>query len=148
MADPKQKFKQLMEIIVEREFSATQQDMFYMEGEEIIDRLFKANSVDSLTQEMVANNSAYGLVSPSMVDVVKAGADFMGVIIAGFSFYLSFKQFKSAEKKTGSTQDSRYQTLERLQLLRDDSIKHGMSDATKQIVAKYEQQIVDFLDTI
>ncbi len=97
----KSDFTELVTKVICNEYSEAQNELFNIEGREMIDALFKNNSID-IYENTAKVKFDYSL-HPGATDLIKLSADFTTIVISLFSVYLNF--LKAKDDKAKSTMD-------------------------------------------
>jgi len=141
MTNPKTELANLIESIISQELNQTEKQNYKIEGEELIDKILKAESTGVVNQNTAGSaNFDFGL-SPEGLELIKQGTTFSSIIISIFNIYLEFKKAKKAkadsELSSFELKDKAYKTL------MEQDLPDGLKETIKE---KYSAQLLEILE--
>lgn len=152
VAIDREKFASLMGLIIANEFNQKQKEMFVIEGDDLIDKLFSLRYLESEESNKLLYGKMFGLTE--FEEAAKLSIDFLSLIVACFSGYLSYTKNKFDRQKEQNAKNTELmpdinapqKKLELLKELRDEMIYQKMpEEVIAQITDKYQKELMDLI---
>jgi hypothetical protein len=132
-------FKTLMRDVVTDNLSHTQTELFDLEGDELIDALFKNGQT---TSSHVSSENSYGF-SPQVLSAIQTSAAFVGVIAAFFKVYIDYIELKVKKRENVHDDLKIYESLE--VKLKEHNLPPELRDKLSQ---KYSKKMAEIIESL
>lgn len=144
MSSSKQQLIDLIDSIISQELNETEKQSYQLEGEEIIQKILKAENTDVITQKTLgARNFDFGISPTDLTDIIKETVTFGGVIVSIFNLYFEFKKINKSKKQ------SDLESWELKEKVYSAIMKQDLPEPLKEkLNKKYERQLLEIFEQL